>query len=101
MAYPESKTFHWNKAELEFKKKNYQTALETYQWLFKRYISNQNYSNLVQCKLYIGKCYFEMGKKFEAKIALKEVIGYKNYQNKYPKIKKYCREAYNLLSKIL
>lgn len=99
--YPESKTFHWNKAELEFKKKNYQSALEVYQWLFEHYLDEQNYSNLAQCKLYIGKCYFEVGKKNEAKSALKEVISYKIYQSKYPKIKGYCREAYSLLSKLL
>lgn len=99
--YPESKTFHWNKAELEFKKKNYQSALQAYQWLFDHYTDEKNYSNLAQCKLYIGKCYFEMGKKEEAKSALKEVVSYKVHQNKYPKIKGYCREAYSLLSKIL
>lgn len=99
--YPGSKTFHWNKAELEFKKKNYQSALDVYQWLFDHYFDEQNYSNLAQCKLYIGKCYFEMGKKNEAKNALKEVISYKIHQNQYPKIKGYCREAYSLLSKLL
>lgn len=99
--YPGSKTFHWNKAELEFKKKNYQSALDVYQWLFDHYLDEQNYSNLAQCKLYIGKCYFEMGKKNEAKNVLKEVISYKIHQNKYPKIKGYCREAYSLLSKLL
>lgn len=99
--YPGSRTFHWNKAELEFKKKNYQSALDVYQWLFDHYFDEQNYSNLAQCKLYIGKCYFEMGKKNEAKNALKEVISYKIHQNQYPKIKGYCREAYSLLSKLL
>ncbi|MEO0185128.1 MAG: tetratricopeptide repeat protein [candidate division WOR-3 bacterium] len=99
--YPESKTFHWNKAELEFKKKNYAVALETYQWLFNNYVADENYSNLAQCKLYIGKCYLEMGKRPEAKSVLKEVIGYKKFQEQYPKIKEYCREAYSLLSKIL
>jgi tetratricopeptide (TPR) repeat protein len=99
--YPESKTFHWNKAELEFKKKNYMVAIETYQWLFSHYITEENYSNLAQCKLYIGKCHYEMGNRSEAKIALKEVIGYKKFQDEYPKIKEYCREAYSLLSRIL
>ncbi len=99
--YPESKTFHWNKAELEFQKKNYTVAIETYQWLFSHYITEENYSNLAQCKLYIGKCHYEMGNRSDAKIALKEVIGYKKYQDEYPKIKEYCREAYSLLSRIL
>jgi len=99
--YSESKTFHWNKAELEFKKKNYPVALELYQWLFNRYITEENYSNLAQCKLYIGKCYYEMGNRIEAKKALKEVIGYKKYEARYSKIKEYCREAYRLLSRIL
>ncbi|MEO0156254.1 MAG: tetratricopeptide repeat protein [candidate division WOR-3 bacterium] len=101
LEYPDSKTFHWNKAELEFKKKNYEVALSTYKWLFDQYISNANYSNLAQCKLYIGKCYYELENRTEAKKALKEVIGYKKYQDKYPKIKEYCREAYSLLTRLL
>ncbi|MEO0094616.1 MAG: tetratricopeptide repeat protein [candidate division WOR-3 bacterium] len=101
LEYPESKTFHWNKAELEFKKKNFTLACQIYEWLYKQYLNNTNYSNLAQCKLYIGKCYYEMGNRTEAKNALKEVIGYKKYQEKYPLIKAYCREAYNILSKIL
>ncbi|MEO0137232.1 MAG: tetratricopeptide repeat protein [candidate division WOR-3 bacterium] len=99
--YPESKTFHWNKAELEFKKKNYEVALRNYEWLFCQYLDNTNYSNLAQCKLYIGKCHYELKNHTEAKKALKEVIGYKKYQDQYPLIKDYLREAYNLLSKIL
>ncbi len=99
--YPESKTFHWNKAELEYKKKNYATALDVYQWLFDRYANEENYANLAQCKLYIGKCYLELGKRTEAKSVLREVIGYRKYQDKYPKINEYCREAYSLLSKIM
>uniref|UniRef100_A0A7V3RH16 Tetratricopeptide repeat protein n=1 Tax=candidate division WOR-3 bacterium TaxID=2052148 RepID=A0A7V3RH16_UNCW3 len=101
LEYPESKTFHWNKAELEFKKKNYPVALDVYQWLYNQYIRENNYSNLAQCKLYIGKCLYEMGHYQEAKSALKEVIGYKKYQSRYPKIKDYCMEAYSLLSRIL
>ncbi len=101
LQYPDSKTFHWNKAELEFKKKNYDTALNIYKWLFDQYVNNTNYSNLAQCKLYIGKCYYELKNRAEAKKVLKEVIGYKKYQDKYPKIKEYCREAYSLLSRLL
>ncbi|MEO0123405.1 MAG: tetratricopeptide repeat protein [candidate division WOR-3 bacterium] len=101
LQYPDSKTFHWNKAELEFKKKNYEVALSIYKWLFDQYIGDANYSNLAQCKLYIGKCYYELENRAEAKKALKEVIGYKKYQDKYPKIKEYCREAYSLLSRLL
>ncbi|MCX7994940.1 MAG: tetratricopeptide repeat protein [candidate division WOR-3 bacterium] len=101
LEYPNSKTFHWNKAELEFKKKNYNEALKIYEWLFNQYLDNPNYSNLAQCKLYIGKCYYELKNRDEAKKILKEVLGYKKYQNQYPLIKEYCREAYELLSKIL
>uniref|UniRef100_A0A7C6AG75 Uncharacterized protein n=1 Tax=candidate division WOR-3 bacterium TaxID=2052148 RepID=A0A7C6AG75_UNCW3 len=101
LEYPASKTFHWNKAELEFKKKNYNVSLNTYKWLFDQYLNNANYANLAQCKLYIGKCYYELENRTESKKALKEVIGYKKYQDKYPKIKEYCREAYSLLSRIL
>jgi len=101
LEYPASKTFHWNKAELEFKKKNYNVSLNTYKWLFDQYFNNANYANLAQCKLYIGKCYYELENRTESKKALKEVIGYKKYQDKYPKIKEYCREAYSLLSRIL
>lgn len=98
--YPGSKTFHWNKAELEFKKKNYEVALKTYEWLFQQYLNNANYSNLAQCKLYVGKCYYGMGKLAEAKKALREVIDYKKYIGQYPLIKGYSREAYTILSKI-
>lgn len=101
LEYPESKTFNWNKAELEFKKKNFETARKTYEWLFNQYIKEENYSNLAQCRLYIGKCDYEMGEKKKAKESLKEVITYKKYQERYPKIKDYCREAYSLLSKLL
>ncbi len=99
--YPGSKTFHWNKAELEYKKKSYATALDVYQWLFDHYVTEDNYANLAQCKLYIGKCYLELGNRKQAKTAFKEVIAYKKYQDRYPKISEYCREAYSLLSKIL
>lgn len=100
--FPEAKTFLWNKADLEFKKKNYLVAADLYNNLFLVYDSqdNRNYSNLAQCKLFIGKCYFELENKEMAKTALKDVIGFKKYSEKYPKIKKYCREAYGLLSRI-
>ncbi len=101
--YPLSKTFLWNKAELEFKKENYTVAIELYNKLYRRYDENnqKNFSNLAQCKLFIGKCYYQLREKERAKEALKEVISYRRYENKYPRIKEYSREAYLLLSKII
>jgi len=101
--YPGSKTFLWNKAELEFKKKNYSAAIELYNTLFAKYDAqnDKNYSNLAQCKLYVGKCFYELKIRDSANKSLKEVIGYKAYADRYPKIKEYCREAYALLSKLL
>ncbi len=101
--YPKSRIFLWNKANLEFKKKNFLHAAELYNNIFSMYYShnNKNFANLAQCKLFIGKCFYELEEKDEAKKALKEVIGFKKYANKYPKIKDYCREAYALLSRIL
>ncbi|MEO0215494.1 MAG: tetratricopeptide repeat protein [candidate division WOR-3 bacterium] len=101
--YPLSKTFLWNKAELEFKKENFSRAIELYSELYRRYEEHneKNFSNLAQCKLYIGKCHYRLKEKDKAREALKEVIGYKKYENKYPKIKDYAREAYLLLSKLL
>lgn len=101
--YPNSKTFLWNKAELEFKKKNYYTAIESYNNLYARYDAqnDKNYSNLAQCKLFIGKCFYELKERESARQSLKEVINYKKYSDKYPKIKQYCREAYALLSRLL
>jgi len=103
LEYPGSKTFLWNEAYLEFKKKNYYLAVVLYNNLYTLYDSQneKNYSNLAQCKLLIGKCFYELKEKEMAKDALKEVIRLKKYADKYPKIKKYCREAYGLLSRIL
>lgn len=101
--YPQSKTFLWNKAYLEFKKENYHYAVDLYADLYVLYDAEneKNYSNLAQCKLLIGKCFYELKEKKMAKEALKEVIGFKKHADTYPKIKKYCREAYGLLSRIL
>jgi len=102
--YPRSKTFLWNKAELEYKRKNYAAARELYAALFERYdesAGDKNYSNLAQCKLFSGKCSFELKDRDAARTALKEVLQYKQYAQRYPKIKEYCREAYSLLGKLL
>jgi len=103
LKYPGSRTLLWNKAELEFKNKNYLIAADLYTNLFSMYdtLNNKNYSNLAQCKLFIGKCFYELQEKDKAKEALKDVIGYKKHSKKYPKIKGYCREAYGLLSRLL
>jgi tetratricopeptide (TPR) repeat protein len=100
--YPEGRTFIWNKAKLEYKKGNFLEAKTYYQRLFNAYesIDKKNYSNLAQCKLFIGKCCYELGDKQNAKEAMKDVIGYKKFSDKYPKIKTYCREAYGVLSRI-
>lgn len=100
--YPEGKTFLWNKAGVEFKKENYLIAADLYNNLFSIYNSynNKNYSNLAQCKLFIGKCFYQLEEKEKAKAALKDVIGFKKYADRYPEIKNYCREAYGLLSRI-
>lgn len=101
--YPESRTFLWSKAKLEFKKENYAYAADLYSNLFAIYDSHntKNYANLAQCKFLIGKCFYELGERDKAKQALKEVITYKQYSNEYPVIKDYCREAYGLLSRML
>jgi tetratricopeptide (TPR) repeat protein len=101
--YPESKTFLWSKANLEYKKKTYSLAVNLYTDLFKRYdeLNKKNYSNLAQCKLLIGKCYYELKEKEKAKEALKDVIYYKKYSDQYPHIEGYSREAYGLLSRLL
>jgi tetratricopeptide (TPR) repeat protein len=101
--YPESKTFMWNKAELELKKKNYLAAIDMYTTLYTKY-NNQNeknYANIAQCKLAIGKCYYELEDRENARAALREVIALKQHADHYPQIKGYCREAYGLLSRIL
>ena len=101
--YSESRTFLWSKVKLEFKKKNYAYAADLYADIFAIYNSHnsKNYANLAQCKLLIGKCFYELGERDKAKQALKEVITYKKYANEYPIIKDYCREAYGLLSRML
>ncbi|UCG92064.1 MAG: hypothetical protein JSV97_13585 [candidate division WOR-3 bacterium] len=101
--YPESKTFLWNKAFLEFNRENYLLAADLYAQLYARYDAEnkKNYSNLAQCKLFVGKCLLELKEKEQARSALKEVIGFKKYSDTYPQIKDYCREAYGMLSRIL
>jgi len=101
-AYPRGKTFLWSKAELDFKKENYRHALQSYAELYSRYNAEntKNYANLAQSKLYMGKCYIELGEKTNARAALKDVVNYKEQAGQYPKIKDYAREAYNLLSRI-
>ncbi len=101
--YSESRTFLWSKAKLELKKKNYAYAADLYNDLFAIYDSHnsKNYANLAQCKLRIGKCFYELGERDKSKQALKEVINYKKYADEYPIIKDYCREAYSTLSRML
>ncbi len=101
--YPGSKTFLWNKADLAFKKGDYQCAMEVYTSLVEKYAGNgfPNFSNLAQCKLQIGKCHLGLGNKEKARASWKEVIGYREHEHRYPKIKHYCREAYVLLSRNL
>lgn len=101
--YPTSKTFLWNKADLEFRRKNYRKAADLYEILYDRYDANdeRNYSNLAQCRLYIGKCLAELGEKDDARKNLKGVIKLKEHSKEYPQIKGYCREAYALLNRLL
>lgn len=100
--YPESKTFLWSKADLEFKEEEYFAAIRTYNELLSRYNAeeNKNYSNIAQCKLAIGKCHYKLGEHDKAREALKDVVRLKPYVDEYPLIKGYCREAYGLLSRI-
>jgi tetratricopeptide (TPR) repeat protein len=100
--YPDSKTFLWSKADLEYKEENYQDAIHTYRRLLGRYEAeeNKNYSNIAQCKLFVGKCHLKLNEKDEAREALKGVVGLKPHADQYPLIKEYCREAYGLLSRI-
>jgi len=101
--YPASRTFLWNKAELEFKNKKFRVAAGIYQELYARYevLNDKNYANLAQSRLYIGKCFAELGEKDEARRNLKEVIRYKEFSDMYPQINGYCREAYALLNRLL
>jgi len=101
--YPASRTFLWNKAELEFRSENYGIATDLFERLYDRYNAqnDKNYANLAQCRLYIGKCLAELGDKANARSNLKEVIRLKEYSDTYPQIKGYCREAYALLSRLL
>ena len=101
--YPTSRTFLWNKAELEFKRKNYRAAASAFEELYERYDAHneKNYANLAQCRLYIGKCFAALGDKDSARANLKEVIGLKVHSGEYPQINGYCREAYALLNRLL
>lgn len=99
--YPRSKTFTWSKAQLAFKMKDHAVALELFQRLYTRYEETQNYANMAQCQLLIGKCLIELDDKPAARRALKQTISYKPHADAYPQIKEYCREAYTLLSRLL
>lgn len=101
--HPTSKTFLWSKADLEYKRQNYRVAADLYGDLFNRYDvhNKKNYANLAQCRLYIGKCFAELGEKDDARRNLKEVIKFKEHSDEYPQIKGYCREAYALLNRLL
>jgi tetratricopeptide (TPR) repeat protein len=101
--YPTSRTFLWNKADLEFKSKHYSNAAAIFEDLYLQYDArnNKNYANLAQCRLYIGKCLAGLGEKIEARKNLKEVIRFKEFSASYPQINGYCREAYALLSRLL
>jgi tetratricopeptide (TPR) repeat protein len=99
--YPRSRAFLWSKAGLLFKKKDYATSVVLYDSLYNMYIPEDNYANLAQCRLFAGKCYVELKEIEKAKAALKDVVGFKAYDDIYPPIKKYCREAYGLLSRLL
>ncbi|UCD05407.1 MAG: hypothetical protein JSV98_09890 [candidate division WOR-3 bacterium] len=101
--YPLSRTFMWNKAELEFKSDNYRAAADAFEDLYNRYDAHneKNYANLAQCRLYIGKCLSALGEKEGARANLKQVIGFKEHADKYPQINGYCREAYALLNRLL
>ncbi len=101
LRYPASKTFLWNKANLVFKQRHYAEAAELYGELFRRYEPLANYSNLAQCKLLMGTCYYELGDREKARQAFKDVIAYKKYGSDYPLIKGYVREAYSWLSKVM
>jgi hypothetical protein len=99
--YPKSKTFMWNKAGLEFRDKNYAAAAESYQRLFQAYEPLDNFANMCQCKLFMGKCYNALQDREKARQALKDAINYRKHSDAYPQIKAYVREAYSILSKIL
>jgi tetratricopeptide (TPR) repeat protein len=101
--YPTSRTFMWNKAELEFKSKEYRMAASVFHDLYERYDAHneKNYANLAQCRLYIGKCFVELGEKDNARANLKEVIRLKEHSDSYPQINGYCREAYAILNRLL
>ncbi|MCK4940727.1 tetratricopeptide repeat protein [candidate division WOR-3 bacterium] len=102
-AYPASRTFLWNKAELAFKWEEYRIAAELFEELYNRYDSynEKNYANLAQCRLNMGICYGELGDKDSARKYLKDVIKFKEHSDNYPQIKGYCREAYVLLNRLL
>lgn len=101
--YPASKTFLWSKADLEFKRRDYRAAAVLYEELYAMYdaSADKNYANLAQCRLYAGKCLAALDEKDEARAHLKEVIKFKEHSDRYPQIKDYVREAYNLLNRLL
>jgi tetratricopeptide (TPR) repeat protein len=99
--FPGSKTFLWNQANLEFKTRNFAAAVLSYKRLFEGYEPLNNYANLCQCRLFMGKCYYQLKDYGNARQALKEAILYKKYAGSYPPINSYVREAYALLSKII
>jgi tetratricopeptide (TPR) repeat protein len=101
--YPSSRTFLWNKAELEFKSKKFRVAAGLFEELYDQYEAqkDKNYANLAQSCLYIGKCYAELNEKADARRNLKEVIKFKEFSDMYPQINGYCREAYALLNRLL
>lgn len=100
--YPTARTFLWSKAELEFKQANYRPAADIYQLLHNMYLDQipSNYANCAQCKLLAGKCYYELEENDIAREALKTVIAYKAYADRFPVIKEYGREAYGLLTRL-
>lgn len=100
--YPSSRTFQWTKAGLEMKQKQYASAALIYEVLHDTYLAldNPNYANCAQCKLLEGTCLYELKEYEAARQALKTVINYTVYTDRFPIIKSYSREAYGLLARI-
>lgn len=101
--YPRSKTFLWSKADIKYRQRDFTAAAELYTELFDSYnaIEPKNFSNLAQCQLLIGKCYYELQDRDRARAAFREVVTYKDHTGRFPRIRDYCREAYALLGKLL
>jgi len=101
-AYPTSRTFMWTKADLEMKQEHFQSAVTIYQELHDIYLGlmDPNYANCAQCKLLEGKCLYELKEFDAARQALKMVVSYTIYTDRFPVIKAYSREAYGLLARI-